>query len=111
MKCVQIGLDFGLHSVASHLMCGAKMLFSNQMMFGWFSTNALQMIRSRFSAHEPCTGPVSSRAQVKVLIVHVFIIPNGNILFRDIFKNDADDVPSSVMILICVWRTPTPAHG
>ena len=60
VKCVQIGLDFGLHSVASHLMCGAKMLFSNQMMFGWFSTNALQMIRSRFSAHEPCTGPVSS---------------------------------------------------
>ena len=39
---------------------------------------------------------------MKVLIVHVFIIPNGNILFRDIFKNDADDVPSSVMILICV---------
>ena len=29
---------------------------------------------------------------MKVLIVHVFIIPNGNILFRDIFKNDADDV-------------------
>ena len=39
---------------------------------------------------------------MKVLIVHVFIIPNGNVLFLGVFKNDAEDIPNSVMILICV---------
>ena len=62
------------------------------------------MIRRRLSAHEPLHWSCFKLAcaQVKVLVIHVFIIPNGNILFLGVFKNDADDVASSVMILICV---------